>query len=69
MGWLWDRQSVCSQAADNAKRSISKARAVGLVLGVAAACAGAAAAQVMSWSDGVGKRWRSWRPSRSGWRR
>ncbi|MFK0297360.1 DUF4231 domain-containing protein [Streptomyces sp. NPDC090442] len=53
--WLWDRQSVWSQAADRAKRAIGRARTVALVLGVAGACAGTAAAQVMAWSEGAGK--------------
>lgn len=53
--WLWDRQSVWSQAANHAKRSIGQARTVGLVLGVVGACAGTAAAQVMVFSGGVGK--------------
>ncbi|MFE7316270.1 DUF4231 domain-containing protein [Streptomyces sp. NPDC057555] len=53
--WLWDRQSVWSQAADHAKRAIGRARTAGLVLGVLGACAGTAAAQVMAWNDGVGK--------------
>ncbi|MFE6688694.1 DUF4231 domain-containing protein [Streptomyces sp. NPDC057743] len=55
MQWLWDRQSVWSQAADRAKRAIGRARTVALVLGVAGACAGTAAAQVMAVSAGVGR--------------
>lgn len=53
--WVWDRQSVWSQAADRAKRSIGRARTAGLVLGVTAACTGTAAAQVMAWSAEAGK--------------
>ncbi|OKI06084.1 hypothetical protein A6A06_38575 [Streptomyces sp. CB02923] len=52
---IWDRQSVWSQAADQAKRAIKRARTVALVLGVTGACAGTAAAQVMAWSDEAGK--------------
>ncbi|MFH8349948.1 DUF4231 domain-containing protein [Streptomyces sp. NPDC018045] len=52
---VWDRQSVWSQAADQAKRAIGRARTVALVLGVTGACAGTAAAQVMAWSDEAGK--------------
>lgn len=52
--WLWDRQSVWSQAADHAKRTIGRARAVALGLGAAAAVAGTAAAQVLEHSDRVG---------------
>ncbi|MCA1222941.1 DUF4231 domain-containing protein [Streptomyces sp. 8L] len=44
-----------SQAANRAKRSIGRARTVGLALGVMGACAGTAAPQLMSWSNGVGK--------------
>lgn len=53
--WVWDRQSVWSQAADQAKRSIGRARRAGLVLGVTGACLGTAAAQVMGWSEEAGK--------------
>ncbi|MFG7941274.1 MULTISPECIES: DUF4231 domain-containing protein [Streptomyces] len=53
--WVWDRQSVWSQAAGHAKRAITRARTVALVLGVTGACAGTAAAQVMAWSDVAGK--------------
>lgn len=55
MRWLWDRQSVWSQAANHAKRSIGRARTAGLALGVGAACAGTAATQVMAVSGGAGK--------------
>ncbi len=52
--WLWDRQSVWSQTADQAKRSIGRARATALALGVAAAVASTAAAQVLEWNEGLG---------------
>ncbi|MFG2228120.1 DUF4231 domain-containing protein [Streptomyces sp. NPDC048644] len=55
MQWIWDRQSVWSQAAGHAKRAITRARTVALVLGVTGACAGTTAAQVMAWSDMAGK--------------
>lgn len=55
MRWIWDRQSVWSQAADHAKRAIGRARTLALVLGVTGACAGTAAAQVMAWSETAGK--------------
>ncbi|WP_051852814.1 DUF4231 domain-containing protein [Streptomyces aureocirculatus] len=44
-----------SQAADHAKRAIMRARTVALVLGVTGACAGTAAAQIMTWSAEAGK--------------
>lgn len=53
--WLWERQSVWSQAANHAKRAIGRARSVALTLGVTGACAGTAAAQVMPWNDAAGK--------------
>lgn len=53
--WIWDRQSVWSQAADHAKRAIGRARTIALVLGVTGACAGTAAAQIMARSDEAGK--------------
>lgn len=55
IAWVWDRQSVWSQAADRAKRSITRARTAGLVLGVVGACAGTAAAQVIPEHEGAGK--------------
>lgn len=55
MQWIWDRQSVWSQAADHAKRAIGRGRTVALVLGMTGACAGTAAAQIMVWSDEAGK--------------
>lgn len=44
---LWDCQSVWSQTADHAKRTIGRARATALTLGAAAAVAGTAAAQLL----------------------
>ncbi|MER5493204.1 DUF4231 domain-containing protein [Streptomyces sp. NPDC002490] len=55
MQWVWARQSVWSQAANEAKRAIGRARKLGLVLGATGACAGTAAAQVMAWNGTLGK--------------
>lgn len=55
MEWLWDCQSVWSQAADHAKRAIRRARVTALALGASAAAAGTAASQVLTWHDGLGR--------------
>jgi hypothetical protein len=52
---VWDQQSVWSQAADAAKRTIERTRTVGLVLAVTAAVLSTAAAQTMAWHAEVGK--------------
>ncbi|MFF2431983.1 DUF4231 domain-containing protein [Streptomyces mirabilis] len=45
--YVWNRQSVWSQAANTAKRSIGRARATSLVLGIAAAALATLGAQLM----------------------
>lgn len=55
MGWVLDRQSVWSQAADRDKRTIERGRVAGLVLGIVGACAGTAATQMMGWNSAFGK--------------
>ncbi|MFF5718491.1 DUF4231 domain-containing protein [Streptomyces buecherae] len=55
VAWVWDQQSVWSQAADRAKRSIGRARTAGLALGVLGACAGTAASQLIGDHEGAGK--------------
>ncbi|MFF8963188.1 DUF4231 domain-containing protein [Streptomyces globisporus] len=52
--WIWDHQSIWSQAANHAKRAIGRARATALALGVVAAVAGTAAAQTLPHNEKVG---------------
>ncbi|MGW2717233.1 DUF4231 domain-containing protein [Streptomyces sp. NPDC001492] len=52
---VWDWQSVWSQAANDAKQQLGRARAVGLVLGIAAASLSTLGAQVMGWQSTLGR--------------
>lgn len=53
--YVWNRQSVWSQAADAAKRSIGRARATSLVLGIAAAALTTLGAQLMGGQPAPGR--------------
>ncbi|WP_434587321.1 DUF4231 domain-containing protein [Streptomyces sp. A5-4] len=52
---VWDEQNIWSQAANNLKKKIGRARTASLLLGILAATLGTAAAQTMNWNDTVGK--------------
>ncbi|MGV9344864.1 DUF4231 domain-containing protein [Streptomyces spiralis] len=52
---VWDLQSAWSQAADAVKQQLGRARAVGLVLGIAAASLSTLGAQVMGWQSALGR--------------
>ncbi|MEV6398682.1 DUF4231 domain-containing protein [Streptomyces sp. NPDC051907] len=51
---VWDQQSVWSQSANKLKATVEGARTLALVLGIAAAALGTAAAQTMDWNSTVG---------------
>src|SRR5438128_11428180 len=52
---VWDWQSVWSQAANDAKQELGRARAVGLILGIAAASLSTLGAQAMGWQSTLGR--------------
>lgn len=52
---VWDWQSVWSQAANAAKQQLERARAVGLILGSAAASLSTLGAQMMGWQSALGR--------------
>lgn len=52
---VWDRQSVWSQAADAAKKTIGRARATGLALGIATAALSTVGAQLMDGQSALGR--------------
>ncbi|MFB7710171.1 DUF4231 domain-containing protein [Streptomyces sp. NPDC056105] len=54
MQQVWDQQSIWSQSANKLKRSIETARSRALMLAVAAAALGTAAAQTMDWNARLG---------------
>ncbi|WP_067792333.1 DUF4231 domain-containing protein [Actinomadura formosensis] len=52
---VWESQSMWSQAADAAKRTIARARMAGLLLGIAAAGLSTAGVQAMTWNAALGR--------------